>query len=143
MAGHKKVFVSFDWHHDKYYRFLLKAFHANDQFDFEFDDVSSDEINSESVGRVKAALAVRIRGAQVLMVIVGEHANDHHRDWMSIGYRNWINFEVATARDAGLPIVTVMLNPKNDLPEETRGARVYRAESFTDEAITGALRSAW
>ena len=34
----RKVFVSFDYEKDKEYYYLLKAWNANDDFDFEFSD---------------------------------------------------------------------------------------------------------
>ena len=52
----KKVFVSFDYENDKRYKFLLEAWHAHPDFEFVFADATPTEIDSNDVGRVKAAL---------------------------------------------------------------------------------------
>ena len=56
----KKVFISFDYDNDRYYKNLLEAWDANSNFEFKFSDKSAHEINSENVGRVKAALTKKL-----------------------------------------------------------------------------------
>jgi len=63
--------VSYDYDNDKRYRYLLSAWDANKQFDFEFDDHSTPYINSEDAGRIKAAIAAKMKNANCLLVIVG------------------------------------------------------------------------
>lgn len=138
----KKVFVSFDYENDRNYKFLLEAWDKNDDFDFVFSDHSSGEINSGDISRVKAALTQKINSANVSLVIIGEEANKLHRDCKEIGYRNWINFEVAKSIEARNSVVAVKLRSTYESPEEILGARASWAMSFTEESIIKALREA-
>jgi cytochrome oxidase Cu insertion factor (SCO1/SenC/PrrC family) len=94
----KKVFVSFDYDNDKRYKTLLKAWDANPNFDFYFSDLSSDEIKSSSVSVVKQVLSKKINEANYTVVLVGEEANKQHSDHKEIGYKNWLNYEVAKSK---------------------------------------------
>jgi len=138
----KKVFVSFDYENDKKYKFLLEAWNKNNDFDFVFDDHSSQEINSNDIGRVKAALTQKINSANVTLVIIGKEANKLHRDYKEIGYRNWINFEVAKSIEARNSLVAVKLSSTYESPEEILKAKASWAMSFTEENIIKALREA-
>ena len=142
MASRRKVYVSFDYEKDRRYKLWLDAWHANEEFAFRFNDASSGEIQTNDIGRIKAALTAKISDADVLLVIIGEEANKHHRDWMQIRFRNWINFEVAAAKDAGKPIVAVKVDRRFESPEQLDGADASWAMAFGEEAITKALRSA-
>jgi len=138
---HKKVFVSFDYTNDKHYKFLLQAWHANKEFDFRFDDVSSGEIQTNDIGRVKAALTTKIRDSEVTLVIVGQEANKAHRDRLLIGHKNWINFEIAKTKEFRHPIVAVKIDRNYESPDELSGAGASWAMSFSDDAVTKALRA--
>ncbi len=59
----RKVFVSFDYENDRHYKYMLEAWNSNPEFQFTFQDISPDEINSYNIGRVKAALTVKINTA--------------------------------------------------------------------------------
>jgi hypothetical protein len=142
MIGQRKVFVSFDYENDRNYKRLLQAWSANDRFDFSFNDASSGEIQSNDIGRVKAALTTKIRAADVTLVLVGAEANKPHRERLQIGYRNWINFEVAQSKAAGNRLVAVKLDRGYEAPDELSGAGASWAMSFTDAAVTKALREA-
>src|SRR5690606_16991256 len=85
----KRVFISFDYDHDRNYRYLLSALCANPRSDLDFDDLTPEEIDTSDVGRVKAVLTRKIRDATHTLVIVGAHANSYHRDSAKIGTRNW------------------------------------------------------
>lgn len=98
------VFVSFDYDNDRYYKFLLEAWHANPRFRFTFQDGTPSEINSTNVGRVKAAITTKSQAATHTLVIVGQHANTPHRHRALIGHRNWINIgSTSRSRRAKLP----------------------------------------
>ncbi len=101
---------------------LEDLFMANRQFDFSFNDASSGEIQTNDISRIRAGLTKKIRDAEVLLVLIGKEANKHHRDWMQIGYRNWINFEVAQARAAGKRLVAVKIDKNHESPEQIDGA---------------------
>ncbi len=138
----KKVFVSFDWENDRHYKSLLKAWDANDKFDFVFADHSSGEIASSDISRVKAGLTRKINLATHTLVIVGEEANKRHKDYLQIGARNWINFEIQQSKLAGNKLIGVKLDRLNESPEELLGSNASWAMSFTDVAVTKALNDA-
>lgn len=138
----RRVFVSFDYDNDKHYKFLLEAWDANPDFDFDFADATPTEIDSNNVGRVKAALTTKIREATHTLVIVGKYANAPHAKRHLIGYRNWINFEVAQSKAAGNKLVAVKLDRAHESPEELVGAGAGWAMAFTRDAILRALKDA-
>lgn len=138
----KKIFVSFDYENDKHYKFLLEAWDKNDNFDFVFADHSSQEIDSRDVSRVKAVLVEKINSADITLVIIGKEANKLHRNYEKIGYRNWINFEIAKSIEAKNSLVAVKLSFTYESPEEIRGKQASWAMSFTEESIIRALREA-
>jgi hypothetical protein len=140
--ANRKVFVSFDWENDRRYKHLLEAWHANPEFQFRFNDASSGEIASNDVGRVKAALTTKIRDSDVTLVIVGAEANSAHRHRTLIGYRNWINFEIAKTIEAGNRLAAVRLESWHTAPEELARATVSWANSFTESDVIRALRMA-
>ncbi|MBU0611005.1 MAG: TIR domain-containing protein [Armatimonadetes bacterium] len=140
--GKKKVFVSFDWENDRHRKFLLQAWDANEKFDLSFYDATSQEIDSEKVHVVKAALTRKINDATHTLVIVGAEANKKHKDHKLIGFKNWINFEISRSKNAGNKLVAVKIARTNESPEELLGAGAAWAMSFTDEAVTKALNDA-
>jgi len=66
----KRIFISFDYDNDRNYRYLLKALAANPRSDIEFEDLTPEEIQSYDVGRIKAALTLRIRKSTHTLVII-------------------------------------------------------------------------
>lgn len=136
------VFVSFDYENDKRYKYLLEAWHSNPSFRFVFEDGTPQEINSENVGRVKAALARKIEAATHTLVIIGRHANDPHPDRRLIGFKNWINFEVAKSVQLGKRIAAIKLDRSFVSPEELAHAEKSWAYSFTEGNIIRALDEA-
>lgn len=138
----KNVFVSFDYDKDRNYKNLLNAWDKNKNFDFSFADHSSQEIDSEEISRVKAALTRKINSADVTLIIVGKDANKKHPDSEEIGYKNWINFEVAKSIDTGNSLVAVKIDSSYESPEELLGAGASWAMSFTEQNIISALDKA-
>lgn len=135
----KTVFVSFDYEDDKDYKFLLQAWDANKDFEFSFSDRSSGEINSNNIGRVKAALTRKIKSAKHTLVIVGKNANKKHKDSDLIGYRNWINFEIAKSKECKNKIVGVKIDKSYKSPEELLDSGASWAMSFKQDSIISAL----
>jgi hypothetical protein len=88
-AARKRICISFDWHHDRHYRYLLSAFSANEKSEIDFEDLTPGEIDSDNVGRVKAVLTGKIKESTHLLVIVGAYANEQHPDYKLIDDRNW------------------------------------------------------
>lgn len=142
MANKKKIFVSFDYENDKHYKYLLEAWNANDEFDFVFNDKTPTEINSDNIGRIKAGLTLKIIEATHTLVIVGKEANKEHKDRRLIGYRNWINFEVAQSIKHGNCMALVRLNKANTLPEEVFNGKYALAEGYTENNIISVLNRA-
>ncbi len=138
----KRVFISFDYEDDNYYRNLLSAWDANSNFEFTFRDLTPSEIQSWSVDRIKAVLTTKIRQATYTLVIVGKNANRKHRDSVAIGYKNWINFEVARSKDNKKKLVGVKVNKSYESPEELLGSGASWAMSFAQDAILKALNEA-
>ncbi len=138
----KKIFISFDYENDKNYKFLLQAWNAHHKFDLDFVDHSSQEIKSNDVSKVRAALTRRINSADVTLVIVGKEANKWHVDSAEIGYRNWINFEVAKSIEASNSLVAVKIAPSYESPEKLIGSGASLARSFKEELIMKALSNA-
>lgn len=138
----KKVFVSFDYDNDKHYKALLKAWDANPKFDFYFSDLSSNEINSSLVSVVKQALSRKINEAKYTLVLVGKEANKQHKDYKDIGYKNWLNYEVAKSKEHKNKLVGVKLSSTNTNPDELLNSRAKWAMSFTQGSIIKALEEA-
>jgi len=138
----KKVFVSFDYDKDKHYKFLLQAWDANPEFEFSFSDMSSNEIKTDDISRVKAGLTAKINQATYTLVIVGEDANKRHKDYKEIGYKNWQNFEVARSVEHGNKLVGVKISSTYAAPEEMLGQGATWALTFTQDAIIKALNDA-
>lgn len=134
-----KVFVSFDFEHDRVYKYLLEAWSINSSINFTFKDCSSREINTYNVARVKAALTTKIRQSDCILAIIGAHSNDLHKDSHLIGYRNWQYFEIAKAKEIGLKIVAVKLNAEFRTPTELYNCGTSWAYSFSLDSITKAL----
>ncbi len=137
-----KVFVSFDYTDDRNYRYLLQAWHKNPKFRFTFDDNTSDEIDSSNVGRIKAALTLKIKEATHILVIIGKNANTPHRNRALIGFKNWINFEINQGIKLGKRITAIKLDRTYESPDELLGSKASWAYSFTEENIINALNEA-
>jgi MTH538 TIR-like domain (DUF1863). len=135
----KKVFVSFDYDNDRNYKYLLEAWDANPNFEFNFSDKSAHEINSENVGRVKAGLATKINESTALLVIIGREANKRHQDYELIGDTNWINWEINKAKELKKCLVAVKIDKNYEPPLSILNSNANWAMSFTQEAVINAL----
>ena len=138
----KRVFVSFDYDDDKGYRNLLKAWDANPDFDFYMSDLTPGEVNTWDISRIKAALVTAINRATYTLVIVGKNANKRHPKSYEIGYKNWINFEIAKSKLNKNKLVGVKLDREYESPDELIGSGAKWAMSFTKDAILKALNEA-
>lgn len=137
----KKVCISFDYEHDRHYKSLLKAWDANTNFEFSFNDVTPTEINSNDYSRVKAVITQRISSATYLLVIVGVYANDVHPRKSEIGCKNWINWEIKKAKELGKKIVAVKIDKSFESPDELLNSRASWAMSFSKDSIIKALEN--
>ena len=139
----RKIFISFDWDNDRRYRHLLSAWDANGRFEFSYSDQTSGEIASDDIPRVKAALTTKINGATGTIVIVGRYADSRHEDWQEIGYKNWLNFEIARSKANRNNLIAVKLDQSYTAPEELYNAGAEWAYSFTEDAIISAIDRAY
>lgn len=137
----KRIFVSFDYEHNKRYKFLLEAWDANKEFDFSFRDFSSSEIKSSDISRVKAGLTRKINQATMTLVIVGAHTNSLHPDRIKIGYRNWQTFEIVKSKEAKNKIIAVKINKSYKSPSELLNCGTCWAMTFTQISIMKALKN--
>ncbi len=138
----KSILISFDWENDRNYKFLLDAMSKNPRFSISFDDKSSTEIDSDNVGRVKAALSRKIGDATYTLVIVGRYANSLHKDYELIGERNWINYEVQKSKELKKRLIAVKIDKSYTSPERLLNSDASWAMSFTEDAIAEAIDSA-
>lgn len=138
----KKVCISFDYEHDKNYKNLLKAWDANTNFEFTFNDKTPDEINTNNYSVVKGVLTKKIDSATYLLVIVGKYANQLHPRKDEIGYINWINWEVSKAKELNKKLVAVKIDSSYKIPQALLNSGAKIAYSFTQESIIKALSDA-
>ncbi|MBU1863911.1 MAG: TIR domain-containing protein [Candidatus Omnitrophica bacterium] len=137
----KKVFVSFDYDHDRHYKYLLEAWDANADFDFVFRDQTPGEINSYDISRIKAELTKKINEATHTLFIVGEHANQLHRYRQQIGFINWINFEAYQSIQSRNWLAVVKLEDRFSFPQELK-AKYWWITGFSEKNVIAVLNKA-
>lgn len=137
-----EVFVSFDYDYDKLYKYLLEAWSANANFSFTFADKTPDGINSNNIGRIKAALSQKINEANYTLIVIGKYANKEHPDSKLIDDINWINWEIRKSIELGNKLVAVKIDRNYDSPEAVLGVDASWAMSFTQDAIIKAIKDA-
>jgi len=135
----KRIFISFDYEHDKNYRYLLTALAKNPRSDIEFTDVTPEEIQSYDVGRIKAVLTKKIKEATHTLVIIGKHANSYHPYRDEIGERNWQWWEINKSDEEGKGFIAVKIESSNEPPEPLYGKGATWANSFTVDSIVNAI----
>ena len=135
----KKVCVSFDFEHDNYYYYLLKAWDANSSFDFSFNDCTPKEIQAESVSKIKQVLSTVIGEANYMIAIIGKHSDDKHPDSREIGYRNWQAYEIAKNNEKGNGLVVVEIDSDYSVPIEAYGIGAQWVYGFSQDKIVEAL----
>ncbi len=140
--SNKKIFISFDYDHDRNYRYLLSALSENPRSDIVFDDLTPEEIQSYDIARIKAVLTRKIKEATHTLVIIGKHANSYHPDQGEIGERNWQWWEINKSYEEGKRFIAVKIEPSNSSPEPLFGKHATWANSFTVSSIINAIDSA-
>ncbi len=138
----KSVFISFDYDHDRRYRYLLSALKENSGSKIDFEDLTPGEIQSYNVGRIKASLTRRIKASDYTLVIVGKHANSYHDDRLKIGTRNWQWWEIEKSKEEGKRFIVVKIERSNATPDPLQGAGAKWAHSFNVDAILKAINEA-
>lgn len=138
----KRIFISFDYDHDRNYRYLLTALSENAGSDISFDDRTPGEIDTNDISRVKAVLTRRIREATHTLVIVGKHANSYHEDRAEIGSRNWQWWEIGKSADEGNGFIAVKIESSNSTPDPLYGKGATWAKTFKVASILAAIEGA-
>lgn len=138
----KRIFISFDYEHDKNYRYLLTALAKNPRSDIEFDDLTPEEIQSYDIGRIKAVLTNKIIQATHTLVIIGKHANSYHPDREKIGERNWQWWEIVKSDEKNKKFIAVKIESSNDSPEPLYGKGATWAKTFSVDSIVNAIDNA-
>ena len=134
MAKHK-VFISYDHSEDANYKWLLQAWHAHPNFEFEFDNRGPNvAIDSTDAGPIKASLAKKMMTATHLLVLVGAKTSKS----------KWVNWEIDRAKqsDVRLKLVAVKLAQANTSPDGLLGVGTSWATSFERDRIVQALNDA-
>ena len=131
----KKVFVSYDHSEDLKYKNILRAWDANENFDFEFDQRSPNEaIDSTNASVVKQNLTKMLQQSEYLLVLIGEKS--HQSSWMK-----W-EIQKAKEKDIKLKLAAVKIKNTNITPEELLNTNTAFAFSFERDQIISALDKA-
>ena len=129
----KKVFISYDYDHDKHYKNLLLAWDANKQFDFYLYDQSVDvSVDSTDAAAIKRVISSRINASTYFLCIVGKHT---HKS-------GWLAWEIDKAVELGKKIVAVKTDRSNTTPAGLYGVGASWAMSFTFDSIKNAIDNA-
>jgi len=135
----KKIFISFDYDHDRNYRYLLSALAKNPRSDISYDDCTPEEIQSYDISRIKSVLTRKIREATHILVIIGKHANSYHPDRIEIGERNWQWWEIKKGISEGKSFIAVKIDRSNPTPDPLYGINASWALSYTVDSILNAI----
>ena len=138
----KQVFVSFDYDNDRDYKNLLRAWDANPNFDFVFEDKTPGEIDTNEISRIKGALTTKINEATHTLFIVGKHANQPHPNKDEIGFVNWVNFEANKSIESGNKLAVVKIESSNSVPNELVGSGYKFLSGFTETNVINVLNAA-
>lgn len=138
-SSSKKIVISFDYDHDRNYRYLLSALKENAGNTIDFEDLTPGAINTDNVASVKRVLSTQIGNATHLLVIVGASANSTHPDSKLIGSRNWQWWEIVKAKELGKKLIAVKIAKDNPTPDPLYNAGATWALSYTVEGILKAI----
>lgn len=130
----KKIFISYDYDNDRNYKNLLLAWDANSEFDFNFQDMSTDvSINSTDATVIKRAISSKINEASYFLCIIGSKTNKSE----------WVKWEISKANELNKKIIAVKIESTNTSPEEILGISASWAMSFTFDSIKKAINDAY
>ena len=129
----KKIFISYDYENDGYWKNLLVAWDANSLFDFSFNDTSVDvSVDSTNAAAIKRAISARINNATYFLCIVGKKT---HKS-------GWVKWEIEKEVDLKKKLVAVKTDSENTSPDALFGVGASWAMSFTFDSITKAISAA-
>jgi hypothetical protein len=138
-SSNKKIVISFDYDHDRNYRYLLSALKENSGNTIDFEDLTPSAIDTNSVARVKGVLSTQISNATHLLVIIGAYANTTHPDSKLIGTTNWQWWEIEKAKELGKKLIAVKIEKDNPTPTPLLNGGASWSMSYTVEGILKAI----
>ncbi|MCK5384812.1 MAG: TIR domain-containing protein [Alphaproteobacteria bacterium] len=93
-----KVFISYYSKGDSHYKNMIMAWVNNNNFELDFDDVSTDvKIKSTDTKYMKRRIKEQIKKADFFIVFVGEDTHE----------REWVSWEIKQAQSMCKPIIAV------------------------------------
>lgn len=122
------VFISHCWEYNADYYRLVEWFNAEALFKWKDLSLPADRAIRQDK-RFESRLRKRLGDSDVLLVIVG----------MEIAYRYWIKWEIKWARIRGIPIVGVMPNGRQRIPNAVEAARCPIV-GWRRDSVIGAIR---
>jgi hypothetical protein len=96
-------YACFDGDSDIHYYRLMKAWHANDRFDFTFIDAHdiTQSRDSSTEETIKRSLRLRLNSSDVMVVLIGASTRNLYR---------FVRWEIEVALEKNLPLIGVNLN---------------------------------
>ncbi len=126
----KRIFISFDYDNDRYYKNLLIAWDKNDEFDFELYDGSLREsINSTNAAYIRSVIKPKILAASRLLCLVGKETHKSA----------WIDWEIQTAVGNYKTLIGVKIEKASTSPAGLLANGATWALSFNFDAIKKAV----
>jgi hypothetical protein len=103
MAYRNKTYIAFDADTDIKQYYLMTAWNANDDIDFNFHNAH--ELNNlranTSENQIKLKLKERLKNTKLMIVLLGENTKNLYK---------YVRWEMEVGLEMGLPIVVVNLN---------------------------------
>ncbi len=136
MTTRPRVFISFDYDHDRNYANMLRAWAKNENIDFDiYDESVTVPVNSQNADYIKRRIRQKIKRASVTLCLIGENT------WRS----GWVNWEIETSANMGNALVAVFVVPKSKvqyIPRELRVRDHVVASRFSLDGIKRAIAKA-
>ncbi len=127
-----RVFISYDYDHDKVSKDRLLAWDADKEFDFSSYDQSLDvAIDSDDAAAIKQDLAARIGESSHFLCIVGKQT------YLS----GWAAWETRKAAELKKKLVAVKTDSINNSPSALQRAGALWSLLFTFDSIKKAIAS--
>ena len=125
-----KVFIGYDYDHDKAFKDRLLGWDANQEFDFSsYDQSFGVAVDSPGAAAIKQDLAARIGDAGYFLCIVGKES-----------YRSgWVAWEVRKAVELKKKLVAVKTDSIYNSPSVLQRAGVSWSTMFNFDSIKQAI----
>ncbi|MEC4669360.1 MAG: TIR domain-containing protein [Nitrospirota bacterium] len=128
-----KVFSSLDYDNDSEYQDVLRAWNANLEFEFTWNETSPRvKLDSDDAAALKRALSRMIGDALYFLCIIGKYT---HRS-------AWVQWEIEKAKELNRRLVLVKTGVENTLPSGVIGVATASATGFKKDSILRSLREA-